>query len=40
MVEDLVRQYNEWAARCDVIPRDEILEMMRNLPSKAFWEDE
>jgi arylsulfatase A-like enzyme len=40
VVEDLARKYDQWAARCDVIPRDAILEMMRNLPSKAFWEDE
>jgi arylsulfatase len=40
VVADLVRQYHQWAARCDVIPRDAILEMMRKLPSKAFWEDE
>lgn len=40
VVEQLARQYEEWAARCGVIPRDKILEMMRKLPSKAFWEDE
>ena len=40
VVEDLAHQYEQWAARCSVIPRDAILEMMRALPSKAFWEDE
>lgn len=40
LVEDLARQYDEWAERCGVIPRDEILEMMRSLPGKAFWEED
>ena len=40
VVEDLRRQYDEWAARCGVIPRSKILEMMRAMPSQAFWEDE
>ncbi len=40
VVEDLARRYDEWAERCGVIPRDKILEMMRAMPSQAFWEDE
>ncbi len=40
VVADLARRYEEWARRCAVIPREKILEMMRALPSKAFWEDE
>ena len=40
LVGDLARRYDEWAERCGVIPRDEILEMMRTLPGKAFWEEE
>jgi arylsulfatase len=40
VARDLALKYDEWAGRCDVIPRDKILEMMRRLPTKAFWEDE
>ena len=40
MVEHLGRLYEAWAERCGVIPRARILEMMRELPGKAFWEDE
>jgi arylsulfatase A-like enzyme len=40
VVEDLGSQYAAWAERCGVIPRAKILEMMRELPGKAFWEDE
>ena len=40
LVGDLARRYDEWAGRCGVIPREEILEMMRTLPGKAFWEEE
>ena len=40
VAEDLGRQYEAWAERCGVIPRAKILEMMRELPGKAFWEDE
>ena len=40
LVRNLARQYDEWAERCGVIPRDEILEMMRSLPGKAFWEED
>jgi arylsulfatase len=40
VVERLGRDYEAWAERCGVIPRVRILEMMRELPGKAFWEDE
>ena len=40
LVKDLARQYDEWAERCGVIPRAEVLEMMRSLPGKAFWEED
>ncbi|GMQ75417.1 MAG: arylsulfatase [Gammaproteobacteria bacterium] len=40
VVVHLARQYESWAERCGVIPREKILEMMRELPGKAFWEDE
>ena len=40
LVEDLARRYEEWAERCGVIPRERVLEMMRSLPGKAFWEEE
>jgi len=40
VVADLSRRYEEWARRCAVIPREKILEMMRAMPSKAFWEEE
>ncbi len=40
VVVDLAQRYKEWAERCAVIPREKILEMMRAMPSKAFWEDE
>ncbi|GJL80942.1 MAG: sulfatase [marine bacterium B5-7] len=36
----LASLYDEWATRCGVIPREKILEMMKKLPGKAFWEDE
>ena len=40
LVKELSAQYEAWAARCSVIPREKILEMMKQLPGKAFWEDE
>ncbi len=40
VVEGLIRQYDSWAQRCGVIPREKILQMLRELPGKAFWEDE
>lgn len=33
-------EYDEWAKRCGVIPREKILEMMKQLPGTAFWEEE
>jgi len=38
-VADMARQYDAWARRCNVIPREKILELMRqqNVPP-AFWE--
>ncbi len=40
IVDNLNQQYNAWAQRCGVIPREKILQMMRDMPGKAFWEDE
>lgn len=40
LVKSLGRQYDEWADRCGVIPRDRILAELRKLQVKAFWEDE
>ncbi|MDB5756901.1 MAG: arylsulfatase [Burkholderia sp.] len=38
-VADMRARYDEWAARCGVIPREKILELMRAQPA-AFWEEE
>ena len=38
-VADMCKRYDEWAARCGVIPREKILELMRAQPA-AFWEEE
>ena len=40
IVQKFGKQYVKWANRCGVIPREKILEMMKQLPGKAFWEDE
>ncbi len=40
IVEKFSQQYDAWAERCGVIPRDKILQMMAEMPGKAFWEDE
>ncbi len=40
LVADLSAQYDAWAARCGVIDRGRILQMMQALPGKAFWEDD
>ena len=40
IVENFAQQYEAWANRCGVIPREKILKMMKELPGKAFWEDE
>ena len=31
--------YAGWAARCGVIPRDKILELMKAQGGTAFWEE-
>lgn len=38
-VAEMGARYEEWAERCGVIPREKILELMRQQPA-AFWEDE
>ncbi len=38
-IADMSERYEAWAARCGVIPREKILELMREQPA-AFWEDE
>ena len=40
IVQSFSQQYEEWAQRCGVIARDKILEMMKQLPGKAFWEED
>ncbi|MEO6270695.1 MAG: arylsulfatase [Lautropia sp.] len=38
-VRDMAAQYETWAARCNVIPREKILSLMREQKSPpAFWE--
>lgn len=39
-VRDMAAMYDEWAARCGVIPREKILDVMKNAGEPAFWEDE
>jgi len=40
-VAAMKRAYEEWAARCGVLPRDKIVALMRSQGvTKAFWEDE
>jgi arylsulfatase len=40
-VADMARQYEEWAKRCGVIPRDRIVSLMKSQGvTKAFWEKE
>ena len=37
-VADMQRQYDAWAARCGVLPRDKIVALMRSQGvTKAFW---
>ena len=38
-VADMRARYDDWAARCGVISREKILELMRAQPA-AFWEEE
>lgn len=40
-VKEMSAGYEEWARRCNVIPREKILELMeKDLSKKAFWEKE
>ncbi|MBD8065964.1 arylsulfatase [Devosia sp. PTR5] len=39
-VAELAALYDEWANRCGVIPRAQILEIMARSPEPAFWEKE
>jgi arylsulfatase len=40
-VADMKRQYEAWAQRCGVLPRDKIVSLMRSQGvTRAFWEDE
>jgi arylsulfatase len=39
-VVDMAARYDEWARRCGVIPREKILELMRQQTSPAFWEED
>ncbi len=38
LVKELSAQYEVWAQRCGVIPRDKILEMLKQRSLKEFWE--
>ena len=37
---EMAGQYEAWAQRCGVIPRERILELMKQQGATAFWEDE
>jgi arylsulfatase len=40
-VRDMAAQYDVWAQRCGVIPREKILDLMRQQKTPpAFWEKE
>jgi arylsulfatase len=39
-VQDMAASYEEWACRCGVIPREKILELMKQQTSPAFWEED
>jgi arylsulfatase len=40
-VRDMAAQYEAWAQRCGVIPREQIVALMRSQGvTRAFWEDE
>ncbi|MDR5815423.1 MULTISPECIES: arylsulfatase [unclassified Caballeronia] len=39
-VKDMAARYDEWAARCGVIPREKILALMAEQDEPAFWEKE
>lgn len=38
MVKDMLQQYDAWADRCGVIPREKILALMAEQQEPAFWE--
>jgi arylsulfatase A-like enzyme len=40
IVNSFSLEYDEWAKRCGVIPREKILEMMKQIPGTAFWEED
>jgi arylsulfatase len=40
-VSDMKAQYDAWAKRCGVIPREKILQLMKDQQTPpAFWEEE
>ena len=39
-VQEMKAQYDTWAKRCGVIPREKILELMKAQGETAFWEEE
>ncbi len=39
LVAEMSAQYAAWAERCGVIPREKILEMMKQQAGTAFWEE-
>lgn len=39
-VKAMVAMYDDWAARCGVIPREQILRVMADRNENAFWEKE
>ncbi|MHA6689865.1 arylsulfatase [Devosia sp. A449] len=38
-VAEMAAMYEQWAERCGVIPREQILEIMVQSPEPAFWEE-
>ncbi|WP_036745288.1 arylsulfatase [Paenibacillus sp. UNC451MF] len=40
LVKEMSRKYEEWAERSRVVPRDKILELMKQNRSVAFWEED
>jgi hypothetical protein len=39
-VRDMIEQYERWANRCGVIPRENVLALMEAQGETAFWEEE
>jgi arylsulfatase A-like enzyme len=39
-VREMTAQYQQWANRCGVIPREKIVELMKAQGETAFWEEE